>query len=128
MLWQGLVQGGCLLAATMAIYMVALRAGRDGDIARTLAVIGLTVGNLSLVAVNASAGIGRRALLVSSAPAFWGVAAAAALALTVAVAVPGARRLLHFGVPTPGDLALSIAVVAVAVLLGAALSLRARRG
>ena len=25
MLWQGLVQGGCLLAATMAIYMVALR-------------------------------------------------------------------------------------------------------
>jgi hypothetical protein len=35
--------------------------------------------------------------------------------------------LLHFGVPTPGDLALGIAVVVVAVLLGTALSSRARR-
>ena len=127
MLWQGLMQGGCLLAATMTIYMLALRAGRDGDIARALAVIGLTVGNLLLVAVNASAGIGWRGLFASSALAFWGVAAAAATALAVAVVVPGARRLLHFGVPTPGDLALGIALVAVAVLLGAVLSLRARR-
>jgi Ca2+-transporting ATPase len=127
MLWQGLVQGGCLLAATMAIYVLALQAGRDGDIARTLAVIGLTVGNLLLVAVNTSAGIGWRGLFASSALAFWGVAAAAAAALTVAVAAPGARRLLHFGVPTPGDLALGIAGVVAAVLLGAALSLRARR-
>ena len=127
MLWHGLVQGGCLLAAAMAIYMVALQAGRDGDIARTLAVIGLTAGNLLLVAVNVSAGIGWRALFASSALAFWGVAAAAAAALAVAVAVPGARRLLHFGVPTPGDLALGVAVVIVAVLLGAAVSLHTRR-
>lgn len=63
-------------------------------------------------------------MFASSALAFWGVAAAAAAALTVAV--PGARRLLHFGVPTPGDLALAVAVVAVAVLLGAALSSHAR--
>jgi Ca2+-transporting ATPase len=42
MLWQGLVQGGCLLAATLAIYTLALQAGRDADTARTLAVIGLT--------------------------------------------------------------------------------------
>ena len=126
MLWQGLLQGGCLLAATMAIYMLALQEGRDGDVARTLAVIGLTAGNLLLVAVNASAGIGWRALFASSALAFWGVAAAAAAALTVAVLVPGARRLLHFAVPTPGDLALAVASVAGAVLLGAALSLRAK--
>jgi Ca2+-transporting ATPase len=127
MLWQGLVQGGCLLAATMAIYLVALQAGRDSDVARTLAVIGLTVGNLLLVAVNASAGIGWRAVFASSALAFWGVAAAATAALTVAVVVPGARRLLHFGVPTPGDLVLAMAAVVMAVLLGAALSLYARR-
>ena len=127
MLWLGLLQGGCLLAATMAIYMLALQSGRDGDVARTLAVIGLTVGNLLLVAVNASAGIGWRSLFASSALAFWGVAAAAAAALTVAVAVPGARRLLHFAVPTVGDLALAVATVAVAVLLGATLSQRAIR-
>ena len=127
MLWQGLVQGGCLLAGTMAIYMVALQAGRDDDIARTLAVIGLTVGNLLLVAVNVTAGVGWRALFAASARAFWAVTAAATAALAVAVAVPGARRLLHFDVPAAGDLALGIAVVAVSVALGAALSLRARR-
>jgi Ca2+-transporting ATPase len=127
MLWQGLLQGGCLLAGTMAVYMVALQVGRDGDIARTLAVIGLTVGNLLLVAVNATAGVGWRALLAANVRAFWWVAAAASAALAVAVAVPGVRRLLHFGVPAAGDLALSLAVVAVSVALGAALSLRARR-
>jgi len=127
MLWQGLVQGGCLLAATMAIYVLALQAGRDADIARTLAVIGLTVGNLLLVALNACAGIGWRGLVAASALAFWGVAAVAAAALAVAVALPGARRLLHFGVPTPGELALGIAGVAVAVMLAAAPSWRARR-
>jgi Ca2+-transporting ATPase len=127
MLWQGLLQGGCLLAGTMAIYMVALQAGRDGDIARTLAVIGLTVGNLLLVAVNAAAGVGWHALFAASARAFWGVTAAASAALAVAVVVPGVRRLLHFGVPAAGDLALGLAVVAVSVALGAVLSLRARR-
>jgi Ca2+-transporting ATPase len=126
MLWQGLLQGGCLLAATMAIYVLALQGGRDVDVARTLAVIGLTMGNLLLVAVNASAGIGWRALFASSALAFWGVAAAAAGALTVAVAAPAARRLLHFAVPTLDDLALAVATVAVAVLLGAALTVRAK--
>jgi P-type Ca2+ transporter type 2C len=127
MLWQGLLQGGCLLAGTMAVYMVALQVGRDGDIARTLAVIGLTVGNLLLVAVNATAGVGWRALLAANVRAFWWVAAAASAALAVAVAVPGVRRLLHFGVPAAGDLALSLAVVAVSVALGAVLSLRAPR-
>jgi len=77
--------------------------------------------------VNTCAGIGWRALFASSALAFWGVATAAAAALTVAVAVPGARRLLHFGVPASGDLVLALAVVAAAVLLGATLSLHTRR-
>jgi Ca2+-transporting ATPase len=125
MLWQGLVQGGCLLASTLAIYTVALHAGRAGDIARTLAVIGLTVGNLLLVAVNATAGVGWRALFAVSARAFWAVTAVASGALTAAVAVPGIRRLLHFEVPAMDDLVLSVAVVAVSVLLGALLSLRA---
>ncbi|KQW37759.1 cation-translocating P-type ATPase [Rhizobacter sp. Root404] len=126
MLWRGLAQGGSLLAATMAIYVLALQAGRDADVARTLAVIGLTLGNLLLVAVNATVGVGWRTLFTASALAFWGVAAAASVALTVSLAVPATRRLLHFGVPAIGDLALSIAVVAVSVSLGAVLSFRAR--
>jgi Ca2+-transporting ATPase len=124
MLWRGLLQGGCLLAATLAIYLLALQGDRDADVARTLAVIGLTVGNLLLVAVNLAAGIGPRAIFARSAFAFWAVAAAAAGALAVAVAVPGARRLLHFAVPAAGDLLLANAVVAIAVLVGATLSAR----
>ena len=127
MLWQGLVQGGFLLAGAMAIYTLAPESGRDSDIARTLAVIGLTVGNLLLVAVNATAGVGWRALFAASARAFWGIAASAAVALAVAVAVPGIRLLLHFGVPNVVDLALSIALVAVSISLGGVVSLHARR-
>ncbi|MBW8846598.1 MAG: HAD-IC family P-type ATPase [Burkholderiales bacterium] len=127
MLWQGLVQGGCLLLATLGLYVVALQAGHDVDVARTLAVLGLTVGNLLLVAANLSAGDGPRVLLDPGARAFWAVAAAATAALAVAVLVPGARRLLHFGTPTAADLALAIAAVIVAVVLGAALSARVRR-
>jgi P-type Ca2+ transporter type 2C len=127
MLWQGLVQGGCLLAGTLAIYMVALQAGRDDDTARTLAVIGLTAGNLMLVAVNATAGVGWRALFASSARAFWTVLLATTAAMAVAVAVPGVRRLLHFGVPAPAELAYSLAAVALSIAIGSLLSLRSRR-
>lgn len=121
MLRQGLAQGACLLAATLAIYMLALHAGRSTDVARTLAVAGLTAGNLLLVAVNLSAGIGWRMLASRSARAFWGVAAAATTAIGVALAVPGLRRLLHFAVPPLQDLAWAGLAVAAAAGLAAAL-------
>src|SRR5262252_1670977 len=92
MLWQGLLQGGCLLAVTLAIYAVALHADRGEDIARTLAVLGLTAGNLLLVAVNASAGLGWRSLFARTARAFWWVAGIASSALALAIALPGGRR------------------------------------
>ncbi len=119
MLWQGLLQGAFLLAATLAIYLLALNAGRDEDIARTLSVFGLTMGNLMLVAVNISAGLGWRSLFASSARAFWGVSAIASAALALALALPAARRLLHFGLPTGSDLALALASAAMAVGVGA---------
>ena len=87
----------------------------------------LRTGNLLLVAVNATAGIGWRALFAPSARAFWWVAGIASAALALAVAVPGARRLLHFGLPAADDLALSTFAVVASVALGAALSTRARR-
>ncbi len=123
MLWQGLVQGICLLAATLAVYGVALHAGRDGEVARTLAVVGLTVGNLLLVAANLAAGTGPRMLTQPGTGAFWGVCGAASLALTGAVAWPAARQVLHFGVPSPADLALALA----SVVAGALISRRLRR-
>jgi Ca2+-transporting ATPase len=119
LLTRGLTQGAWLLGATLAVYALALQAGRDEEVARTLAVLGLTAGNLLLVAVNASAGLGWRALLAPGTRAFWWVAAAATAALGLALAVPSARELLRLAVPTAADLAATFAAVAVAVALGA---------
>lgn len=127
MLWQGLAQGGALLLATLGVYLAALHAGRDADVARTLAVTGLTVGNLLLVAANTSAGRGWRVLLEASARPFWAVAGVAASAMVLAIVLPGPRGLLHFGVPGAGELALAIAAAGAAVVAGTALSRRMRQ-
>ncbi|MEN9420184.1 MAG: hypothetical protein RI988_3805 [Pseudomonadota bacterium] len=119
LLVRGLAQGACLLAATLAVYALALHGGRGEEVARTLAVLGLTAGNLLLVAVNASAGLGWRALLAPGTRAFWWVAAAATAALGTALAVPAARELLRLAVPPAADLAATLAAVAAAVALGA---------
>jgi len=124
MLWQGLVQGGCLLLAAFAVYLAALQAGRPAEVARTLAVIGVTVGNLLLVAANMSADSGLRALAAPGARAFWAVFVAATAALALAVLVQGPRQLLHFGIPAGDELALSVLVAAASVWLG---TLAARR-
>ena len=127
MLWQGLLQGGSLLAATLWIYTAALGADRPVDVARTLAIIGLTAGNLMLVAVNASVGVGWRALLAPEARAFWWVAGIASTAVGLAVVVPGIRGLLHFGQPGAVDLALAMGAVVLAVAVGAVASRTVRR-
>ncbi len=119
LLTRGLTQGAWLLAATLAVYALALHGGRSEEVARTLAVLGLTAGNLLLVAVNASSGLGWRALLAPGTRAFWWVAAAATAALALALAVPSARELLRLAVPPAADLAATFAAVAVAVALGA---------
>jgi Ca2+-transporting ATPase len=122
MLGLGLLQGGCLLAATLAIYLLALDGGRSEDVSRTLAVVGLTAGNLMLVAVNLSAGLGWRTLFGPTARAFWWVAALASAALTLAVLVPAAGRLLRFAAPPAVDLLLALAAVALAAALAAGAS------
>jgi Ca2+-transporting ATPase len=125
MLRRGLLLGGGLLAATLATYVMALQAGRTEDVARTLAVAGLTAGNLLLVPANAGQGVGWQAWFGSSFRAFWAVAALTAAAIATGIAWPAARALLHFGVPAAADLAAALVVAALAVLLGTALVRRA---
>ena len=126
MLWQGFVQGGLLLAATLAIYVVALRGGRGEDAARTLAVVALTAGNLLLVAFNVTAGLGWALLRTRAARAFWAVAGLAAGFVAMALAIPSLRALLHFAAPSACDLVGSLLAVLVAVALAHVL-LPARR-
>jgi Ca2+-transporting ATPase len=96
--------------------------GRSEDVARTLAVVSLTAGNLLLVAVNATAGLGMRTLFERGASAFWWVTGIAGAALCLAIALPGGRQLLRFGVPGQGDLTLSLTAVTFFVALSALLS------
>lgn len=125
MLWQGLFQGGGLLLATLAVYAVALPAGAGADEARTLAIVGLTAGNLLLVWLNAIDGVGWRSMFGAAVGRpFWAVAAMASAVLAVAIVVPGARRLLHFGAPSVAAIASTLAVVAVTVTLAAMASRR----
>jgi Ca2+-transporting ATPase len=119
LLIHGLLQGLGLFAATLAVYIVALRMGRAEDVARTLAVVGLTFGNLLLVALNITAGLGWRALLARGLRAYWGVTAVATVVMALALSWPAARAVLAFGVPTPRDAALAAATIGFGTLFGA---------
>ncbi|HEX7638205.1 MAG TPA: HAD-IC family P-type ATPase, partial [Burkholderiaceae bacterium] len=88
MLWRGLLQGGALLVATLAVFAVEMQRTGSEDTARTCAMAGLTFGNLLLVAVDATAGRGLAALFSRDFPAFWGVAAVAAAVVAGAIAWP----------------------------------------
>jgi Ca2+-transporting ATPase len=59
---RALAQGAGLLAVALAAYALALGAGMPANEARTLAFVGLTAGNLAMVAVNAGAGLPLRDL------------------------------------------------------------------
>ena len=107
-LWVGLAQGLALLAACLAVYVGALGDGSPSGIARTLAFLALTAGNLMLVRSNAS-----RRSAFRPAPhrrtAFWAIAGVASAVVLTCVAVPGLRALFGFGLPEPTDAALAIA-------------------
>ncbi len=111
--WQGLG----LLAASLAAYAVAIDAGVPVDEARTLAFIGLTVGNLSLVALNAAAGLSARRLFAREFRAFWVVATLAAGLLVLALTVPAVSDLMRLSPPSPGALALTLAAIAASTAL-----------
>jgi Ca2+-transporting ATPase len=124
-LWRGLVQGALLLAAALAVYVVALGAGRGEDVARTLAVVGLTAGNLLLVALNLADGNRLSTLFGPSGRAFRWVLVAASSVLAFGILLEGPRALLRFGLPTMADLGASLALVAFAAAV-AALATRRR--
>jgi Ca2+-transporting ATPase len=127
MLVRGLAQGALLLAATLAIYALALARSIPEDAARTLAIVSLTVGNLSLVAVNALSGLDLRALWSRHFAAFWSVTAVTSGALLLAVAAPPVRHLLHFAVPGLLPLGASLSTVALTVAVCAVVAGRGDR-
>jgi len=116
---KGLLQGASMLAAILATYGLALRLGLATDGARALAILGLTAGNVALVAVNAGADLGRRSVARADFASFWIVAALAGMTLAVGMWVPAAQALLHFEQP-PAIGSLTVLAVIGTIALGLA--------
>jgi Ca2+-transporting ATPase len=91
-----MLQGSLVLAACMGVYLFALRAGGASahDVARTVAVIALTAGNLMLVRVDGARGATLPRLFERGHRAFWVVAALA--------------EVFRFATPPPGWVALAV--------------------
>ena len=114
---RALAQGAGLLAVALAAYALALGAGMPANEARTLAFVGLTAGNLSMVAVNAGAGLPLRDLWGPQFRSFQIVAAIAIALMVMAVTVPAVRDLMKFASPSAGALAGVLAAVGAVMVL-----------
>ncbi len=95
----GLVQGCLLLGATFAVYWFSLGSGGNDGIARALAFIALTAGNLTLVRVNGARGLTVSRLFAKGHQAFWIIAALGVLVLWAAISIPMLRSMLKFDAP-----------------------------
>ena len=98
-----LVQGSLLLAATLALYAASLRMGDSEDVARALAFIALTTGNLMLVRVNGARAMTLPRLADAGHRAYWIVAAIACATVALCIMVPVLARTFDFAVPAPTD-------------------------
>jgi Ca2+-transporting ATPase len=122
---RALAQGAGLLGVALAAYALALGAGLPTDEARTLAFVALTAGNLSMVAVNAGAGLPLRDLWGPQFRSFQVVAVLATGLMMMALTVPAVRDLMKFALP-PAP-ALAWALVAVGLVTALAWRLQAQR-
>ncbi|HET9644825.1 MAG TPA: hypothetical protein VFP68_16060 [Burkholderiaceae bacterium] len=86
--------------------------------------VGLTLANVLLVAVNASAGLGWRSIWSRGFVPFWAATGVAVVALSASLALPSLRRLLHFGVPSATSFAAAVVVVVVVAVMVGRIALR----
>ena len=96
------LQGSALLAVACGTYLMALSASFAPDVARALAFITLTSGNLALVRVIGTRGSTLRNLFAPGHGAYWVVAAIAIVVTASCILVPGLERLFQFSRPPAG--------------------------
>ena len=123
-LLQGLTLGAVILVVTLLAFGVARHLGHSTDVARTLAVVGLTVGNLWLVVLSLTQGVGWRAWAEPGVRAFAAVAVITLLAVVLGIVWAPARTLLHFEIPPLEGLAVT-ALAVVGALSAAAWAMAA---
>src|SRR5665213_519258 len=96
MAWS-VLQGAIVLCTVGAFFVALLRLGAPEASARATVFLALVVANFGLVVVNRSYSASIATALRRSNRAFWGMLAITAALLAVALAVPPARDLFHFG-------------------------------
>ena len=110
------IQGALLLAAAFGTYLLALSAQIEVPVARSLAFIVLTAGNLALVRVVSARGPTWATLFARNRTAYWLVALVATAVTAACIAMPVLQRLFQFGQPSAG-------LVLVAIVTGMAAAL-----
>ncbi|MGL4636146.1 MAG: cation-translocating P-type ATPase [Beijerinckiaceae bacterium] len=113
----GLVQGSLLLAATLAVYWFSLNGGSSDGIARALAFITLTAGNLTLVRVNGARGFTISRLFAKGHLSFWIISCLGMGAIWAAITFPFLQTMLKFDVPGRIEVTIAVMAGAVSVLL-----------
>jgi Ca2+-transporting ATPase len=96
MAWS-VLQGAIVLCAVGALFIILLHLDVPETAARATVFVALVASNFALVVVNRSYSASIAAALRRSNRAFWGMLAITAALLAVALAVPPARDLFHFG-------------------------------
>lgn len=104
-----LLQGICVLLASLAVLGYALHDGAAETEARALTFFTLVIGNLSLILTNRSWQHGILHTLGSRNPALWWVTGGAFAFLLLTLTTPFLREVFHFGTVAPYQLALCFA-------------------
>ena len=106
----GLLQGGLVLAALLALYAGALYLGRGADEARALGFSAMIIASLGLIFANRSRSQSLRVALGGRNRALWWVIGGALLLLGLVLALPPLRRFFYFAPLHLDDLAFLAAV------------------
>ena len=116
----GLAQGGILLLICLLIYGWALQGGQSVELARTMAFLTLTAGNLMMIRIIASRKISFINFFNAQHRAYWLITAVSVTLVTLFIAIPWLRGVFYFAVPSIQQ---SVIALGAGLLAGAALDL-----
>jgi Ca2+-transporting ATPase len=125
-----LLQGTGILAIVFAVYALALSRGQEESEVRALTFATLVVANLCLILTDRSGSRSIRDTMRAPNAALWWIVGAAAGLMALVLAIPSLRRVFHFSVLHPWDVAifLSGGILSVTWLEILKLCQRHRRG
>lgn len=126
LLVASLIEGAAATLGAVLVYLSVWHSGAEAETVAALTFTAVVVGNLALLAFNRNeAGI-RGALQVDNA-AFWIIASAALVMLSLSLYVPGLAAVFRFATPSAAWAGLAMALPVALVALSRGLVLRAAR-